>query len=541
MACSLPLGPMVRRCGPVRRGASVVVVGALLGALAGLAASTVVTPPSAAAQTQFTLSGGGFGHGVGMSQYGAKGRADAGQSTADILAAYYPGAALAAVPTAGPRVKLGDAAGTELSVDGGRIYATPDGGATGVIAEPGDRVSVRAFGSAVIYQRVAPTLGPIGLVSGVGVKARVTFDAGRILTVSATGRSYAYGSLRLLPSSGSLGLVLDGMTMQEYLFGLGEMPSSWHLEALKAQAVAGRTFAAHRIANPRSAPDYDMLASTSDQAYIGTTQVGTGQGLRWAQAVVETDQLMLMWGGQPIIAFYSSSNGGHTERNEYVNVATLAYSTAIPDPWDLSSGNPNGTWTRTYSGEELGSWLAAAGRGNVGTATGLSIGGNVGVSGRVDRATVTVSGTLGTITMTGNQFRSAVNARAGSGRTLLSTKFAVGAATPPPVAPPPPPADTTPPNLTIYAANPARFGSTGTFCVILASDEVAISAVQIYLDGADLRSRVGGVGPTFPQVMCITIPQRLRFRGTRVVTMTAAALDAAGNMRFHQQWVALAR
>lgn len=508
--------------------------------VASTALAVAVPAPAAAAESMFGIVGGGWGHGVGMSQYGARGRADAGQTSAQILAAYYPGAAVEGRSLAGPRVKLGETGGTEMWTSGGPIYATVDGQPTAAIANAGERLSVRMFGSAVIYQRVDNGPGPTNVLSASGARVSIAWDGGQTLSLSSTGKAYAYGTLRLLPTASTFEQVLVGISMQQYLYGLGEMPASWNIEALRAQAIAGRSFAAYRLAHPQDA-DFDMLASVSDQAYVGTQQTANSSGANWMAAVDSTDGQVLVSGGVAVQAFYSSSNGGYTERSDYVFSATLPYLVATPDPFDQATGNPNFSWTRTYGGDELAAWLNSAGRGSVGTVTGLSFGGNVGASGRVDRALVTVTGTLRTITMSGNQFRSAVNAGASSARDLLSTKFAPGNAEPAPVAAPAPPADTTAPDLKVLVGSPMRFGSSGNICAFVLSDEVAITAIHIRLKGVDLRSRVGGVGPTFPQFMCINIPPKYRPRSATKVVLTGAALDVAVNMRFVQQTVTIAK
>lgn len=521
--------------------ATVSVVSSL--ALAGLTTmgAFVLAPASvAAAQASFTISGGGWGHGVGLSQYGARGRADAGHTAAQILGAYYPGAAIEGRSVGGPRVKLGDASSSELSAGNGTIYGAADGGPAVVLAFPGQRISLRMFSTSLIVQRVDNGPGPITVLTNSGGRYTVGWEPGHNLSVSATGRSYSFGHLRIIPGAAVYEMVLTGISMQQYLYGLGEMPASWSLEALRAQAIAGRSFAAYRLAHPQDA-DFDMYASVSDQAYVGTTQTSNSSGPNWVAAVDSTDGQVLVSGGVPIQAFYSSSNGGHTERSDYVFVASLPYLVATPDPFDQIASNPNGAWSRTYGGDELAAWLASAGRGNVGTVTGLTFGGNVGASGRLDKATVTVSGTAATITLTGNQFRSAVNAGAPSARDLLSTKFALGAGAGAPAAPPPPPPDTAAPDLKVLVGTPMRFGTSGDICAFVVSDEVAITAIHIRLRGVDLKSRVGGVGPAFPQFMCINIPPRLRPRSATPVVLTGAALDAAVNMRFVQQTVTIAR
>ena len=310
------------------------------------------------------------------------------------------------------------------------------------------------FGSAIIAQRVAPDLGPISVLAPSG-RYYLSWDSGNSLSVSATGKSYAYGRLKLVAGSSSFAIIIEAMSMQQYLYGLGEMPSSWHSEALRSQAIAGRSFAGYRLAHPQSS-EFDMYASVSDQAYVGYNHNSSTTGANWTAAVTPPRTRCSRFRGAVIQAFYSSSNGGHTERSDYVFSATLPYLVATPDPFDQATGNSNFSWSRTYTGDELGTWLKNSGR-NVGVVTALSIGGNVGASGRTDRATVTATGTTGSTTLTGNQFRSAVNAGAASSHGPAehevrgnSRATAAGSAV-----------DATAPDLKMLNANPMRFGFDG--------------------------------------------------------------------------------
>jgi stage II sporulation protein D len=206
--------------------------------------------------------------------------------------------------------------------------------------------------------------------------------------------------------------------MQQYLYGLGEMPASWPIEALKAQATAGRTFAQKRIA-VRGAADFDLYGSVRHQAYTGTKHEVTN----WRQAVDATANQVVTYNGQLIDAVYSASSGGHTENSEYVWVSQVPYLRGVPDPLDTSGGNPNAAWARSFTGTELGSWFG------VGTVTSVQILGPLGVSGRVDRATIRLTGTGGprgtSRDLTGAAFRSTVNSNVATSRQLMSTKFAL--------------------------------------------------------------------------------------------------------------------
>ena len=376
----------------------------------------------AAAATSFDFSGGGFGHGVGMSQWGAKGRADAGQTAPQILAAYYAGTAIESTFPGAVRVKLADAASTTVGQAAGNVSVTPDGaGSPSVTAGPGATIGLRAVGDTLVANNVTPTPGPDVTVTTGGGAAAVAFTQGTPMSVGATGRRYQWGRLVLRASAGRLELVLDQLSMQQYLWGLGEVPGSWPAEALGAQAIAARSYAAYRLAHPASSR-FDLSASL-DEAYVGADiELGSG-GPNWVAAVNATDGQVLTYGGAAIQAFYAASDGGSTEASEYVFVAALPYLRPVDDPWDRAIGNPNFSWHRQYTGTELGSWLTAAGRGDVGEVQGIDLVSGAGASGRLDKAQVRVRGSSGTITLTGAQLRSAINASASSSRDLLSTKF----------------------------------------------------------------------------------------------------------------------
>jgi len=391
----------------------------LAAAVAAVAVTSCVPNPSPEAAS-FTFQGGGYGHGVGMSQFGAKGRADAGQTAGQILAAYYPGARLATVGQPGVRVALGTVA--SLVVSGAELY----GGALGKgnVRLSSGTVTVTADGASQVW--FTPAGGPATRITGPGQAAVIDWVDGLQVSSPTFGHRYRYGRMVVHPSPGKVEVVLDELPMQRYLEGIGEVPSSWHSEALRAQAITARTFAAYRLAHPRSSR-YDLVATTADQNFIGDDKPSGAGGDRWVSAVASTNNQILVSGTQPIQAFYSSSNGGHSERSSYVFVADLPYFAATPDPYDAAGGaNRNHTWTRQFTGEELGRWLRAAGRPEVGAVTGLEVTGGTGASGRVDKATVLVRGSTGAwYTITGNQLRSAINARSGSARQLLSTKFTI--------------------------------------------------------------------------------------------------------------------
>lgn len=374
---------------------------------------------STATGSTFTFTGGGWGHGVGMSQWGAKGFADHGSQHWQILEHYYRGAKVTSASEGDPlRILIAEKAASLTLVTSG--HTTFDG----VTNLPADRT--------VTLTRSGNSIRLTGAVTATVASPLSIRYHGNPLKVSPPGNSFRHGKLLVkVDPAGGLRAIVTELPVNQYLWGLAEMPASWHTEALKAQVVAARTYALKRRAARRAAgSDFDLYATTTDQVYRGTaTEAGGNHYLRWVQAVEDTAGKVVTHGGQLIDAVYFSSSGGHTEHSENVWVAKVDYLRGVPDPFDNGAGNSNGSWTRTYTGDELGSWFG------VGTVTSITISGTIGVSGRVDKATVRLVGTSGTKQVTGASFRSTVNARAGSSRQLMSTKFTVtGSGTP---APPP--------------------------------------------------------------------------------------------------------
>jgi stage II sporulation protein D len=383
-------------------------VALVLAAAAFVLAGCEPTPPP---PTSFTFAGGGWGHGVGMSQYGALGMAQAGRSHAQILSTYYPGTRLVTrAPTDNLRVLVAERRPQLTFITGG----TTTFGAAGTVPA----------GRTVTVTREGSNLRLSGALSAVVATVTVSF-AGNVgalrtgdLRIAETNNTYRYGQVVVRPDpGGGVRAVVTNLTMQQYLYGLAEVPASWHVQALRAQVVAARTFAQkRRDSRVGRGLDYDLLSTVLDQVYAGSTH----QHPRWTDAVTFTNAQFLTYGGTLIDASYHSSNGGHSESSAYVWGGSLPYLTARRDPYDSVAANPNHTWQRTYTAAELGAWLG------VGRATAVTVSGNLGASGRVDRATVRVTGSAGSVTMTGAQFRTAVNAHNPTRATqLLSTKFVV--------------------------------------------------------------------------------------------------------------------
>lgn len=389
----------------------------------------VATAPPAVAQSAptFDFVGGGFGHGVGMSQYGAHGMAAAGYNYQQILTHYYQGTSIDAVAQPGDlRVLLGRTTSTVVTP-----AATPNHGLLAYVNgvhtatfQPDEPVTVWANGSSSFMMQGYTAWPAQGPFTGT---LELRYVQGEPTRVSLTNQRYQWGALRFLNVGGSLNVIVAGLTMEQYLYGLGEMPSSWEPEALKVQAVAGRSYAQEAVERRRADTSriYDLDASTIDQAYIGYEKEVGSTASRWRSAVDATASQVARYGGKTIQAFYSSSSGGHTEDSEIPFSTALPYARGVPDPHDVGVNGDNTlfSWRRSYTQDEMSGAMASLG---VGTVTNLRVTGTVGVSGRIDDASVQVTGTSGTATITGAQFKSRVNSRFSTlSRQFPSTKIEV--------------------------------------------------------------------------------------------------------------------
>ena len=367
-------------------------------------------------QTSFDFEGGGWGHGVGMSQWGAKGRADAGQSAEQILQAYYQSTQLTGRSFGTVRLHLADVDSTTFTTSGAISWQV--NGVVKATSAANVTVAVRAVAGTI---RIQPAGGSESVIASGSEVATVPLTLHEPVRVGATGNRYHYGRLVVrMTATDRLLITIDNIGMQQYLYGISEVPASWPVEALKAQAIAARTYAAMRLAAPQS-DKFDMYSTTQDQHYTGYEKQFSEQATRWVNAVDATDQSIVTYNGAAISAFYFSSSGGATENSEYVFVTALPYTRSQPDPFDNAAGNTNFRWKRTYTGTELGAWLKISRGVDIGDVTKLDFLGPFGASGRIDRSQIRITGTKGSTQITGGQLMGTINANAPSNRQLLSS------------------------------------------------------------------------------------------------------------------------
>jgi SpoIID/LytB domain protein len=383
--------------------------------LATVSASAASKPPAT-----YRFSGGGFGHGIGMSQYGAYGMALKHASAGDILRFYYGGATVGRASMPG-QIRLG------LMQQSGSVILAPKtapGHTAGSIQVSGRNTkggtTTRSFPSGVDY-RTRPLAGGVGVYRDTKLlfgptAARnaliVKYEKGTrpsAVTLSQVGRTLRWGYLEIGVTPGPARLrAVATMPWDRYLAGLGEVPSSWPREALRAQAIAARSYA---LATVRSAGQYRdrtktsgcscaVLSDTRDQNYVGYAKEQGAGARNWIEAVNSTSGIVVSWHGLVVKTFYSSSSGGFTASNSVWGSSPLPYFPAKRDPYDSAGGhNPNFTWTVDRSAATVSKSLAAYG---VGSVTGLKVTAGDS-SGRARK--VLVTGTRKSVTISGDTLR----------------------------------------------------------------------------------------------------------------------------------------
>ena len=393
----------------------------VLSALGPAARIATVSADGVPGLPDLTFYGRGYGHGVGMSQYGARGRALAGQLAPAILAHYYAKTTLGTRSTAKVvRVLLltGYAATSAkpLTIAGRVGPFTIDGIASTFPIDATVTLAPTAVGATTWSLKVVSATGAAlktATVSG-DVYIRPTGSTYLQLLSKATTTNLYRGFLRIHLTKTAA--VVNHVSIERYLRGVVplEMPSSWPVEALKAQAIAARSYALYRV---RAATYlYDLYDDTRSQLYRGRrAETAAGNA-----AVTATAGVVLLSGTALVNALFHSADGGWTENNENVFVSSkgsivagaVSYlrgsSDRAPDGTSYDKASPYATWhTATYTATALSAILATDPRTNVGTLAALDLT-RRGVSGRL--ISVTLVGDLGSKTISGDVFRAVFNA-----------------------------------------------------------------------------------------------------------------------------------
>jgi len=345
--------------------------------------------PAAHAATKLTITGAGFGHGIGMSQYGTYGYSLHLKTYDFILGHYYTGTALGALD-ANPEVKVLLQGSKKSIAFTGALNAGEeklDAAAT---------YSVRRSAAGLVLRdatgkSVATTPGPLRVDAPVNQPLRL-----KGTSVPGVRDGLYRGSL-LISASGSGLVAVNALDLEDYVRGVvsAESPSAWPLEALKAQAVAARTYA---ITSRAGGAVFDQYADTRSQVYRGVA----AETPNTDAAVAATKGQVVTYAGQPVTTYFFSTSGGETEavENSFVGSQPKPWLKAVEDPFD--SVSPKHRWgpfrfTATQVQRKLHRYL-------LGRFKRIKVL-QRGVSPRVVRAQIV--GTRGVTNVTGPQLRSA--------------------------------------------------------------------------------------------------------------------------------------
>lgn len=423
-------------------------------------ASVAAVPSIALADTVFTVTGRGWGHGIGLSQYGAKGYAEQGWTYDKILNWYFKGTSLTGskpMPIvkvdidsgkdarSSWRITAGSASTTLTVVDltdslnsvevtrGTNVWITFDGGDSLVRKDRYDSASGTYVPSTVLKR----------FPSSVIARTTGAYATSKVRVLSKSGPfddSHGIvwrGFMRFVPNT-TTGHAVNYVTMDHYVQGVvpRESPSGWHIEALKAQATAARSYAYGAALNGSV-----LWCTTMSQVYNGAScgdpSHNAHETARTNQAVADTANRVVVYGSSVVQTFFSSSSGGRTANSKDVWFSSRSdddspvYYTSVVD---ADTDSPNYRWTPAdWTGTAIAGKLRGQDDGSNGTdtldyserspATVTAVSLEKGTSGFVRYVTATWSNGA-RHTMKGTTFQSALR--------LKSSAFTVIRKTPPP-------------------------------------------------------------------------------------------------------------
>ncbi len=378
----------------------------------------------------FVIKGSGFGHGWGMSQYGAYGAARRGLSWQQIMRFYYPGTKLTKMPT-GTRIKVwvtADSDGTLRVLPSAGLRVHDGQGGSYAVPSGSSYRSWRISRSGSGYRLVYRTSGGRDVTRSTGLSGSGTWyfstSADMVRVVMPSGSVRRYRGTVALVRRGSSGRTVNNVRLEDYVKGVvaSEMPTSWAAEAVQAQTVAARSYAV-RLRDFTNYSGYDICDTTACQVYGGVNrETDAGNA-----AVAATNGMIVTYKGQVALTQFASSNGGHTAQGDYPYLAPKA------DPYDGVVKSQ--AWTRTISASSIGrAW-------SVGTVQRLQITSRDGAGawgGRV--RTIKIIGSKRTVSVSGSRFQYRFGMR--SSLYMVRGSRTGGSAPPPAPAPVPEPEPT---------------------------------------------------------------------------------------------------
>jgi SpoIID/LytB domain protein len=314
-----------------------------------------ITNASAVVPKTFVFTGSGYGHGVGLSQYGAKGQALEGKSAIEILNYYFPNAQVTPVEdTATISVNIAHQVPALSLVIPATDIATITVDTAVATSLPPDSVLNFAISGKVISGPGGS--GKLWVIKWSNPESIISVNVGKSKFLV----NHGYIQLRAVSAPG-IGFRIEATNLlrlhDEYLYGIAEVPSSWPTAALESQVIASRTYALMRMKSIKKACDCHVYNSKYDQAFVGYSKEGEPRyGQFWkaavdATAVDESHGLAITVDQLPVSVFFSSSTGGMTQRPVDVWGTDIPHLVSVPDPWSIDPAvNRNyASWTKKVS------------------------------------------------------------------------------------------------------------------------------------------------------------------------------------------------
>lgn len=338
------------------------------------------------------LEGAGYGHGRGMSQWGAEDAARQGKTVTDILSFYYPNTKLAEVSSTWDRpvrVRLDGwgTFGTSVGYSGTSEVSLLSADKKKLLTAPaGSKVTVTVGGDGKLIA-AAGTSAPVDVPNG----AYIAASSGRTTVHFSSGKQATFrGTLSTYVSQGKA-VPVNTVVMDDYLKSVvpSEVYTSWMPTTLEAQSIAARTYASSWLRRKASHAHYDVCSTTRCQMYLGVSK----EHSKTSAAVDATSRKILTTYGVPIVAEFSAANGG------WRNKAGVNYYGYGADPFDALA--PRHRWSKTADVTKLSAKWPSIGKPSAINVISRAEGGPKG--GLVKKATI--YGSKGQVTVTGDQLR----------------------------------------------------------------------------------------------------------------------------------------
>jgi stage II sporulation protein D len=289
--------------------------------------------------TVFEFSGSGYGHGVGMSQIGARSRALSGESATAILNYYFKDVVVAPyVDTHTIRVNIATRVKSisfTTHTPNSRLEVFESETSQSTLVAP---IATFVTKKPALFTLVNQSIGLNGVQRGksltvrwVGENSLITMNQGKAAT------KYKYGYITLKVVKGAIEVTNTLALRDEYLWGISEVPSSWPAAMLEAQAIASRSYALSKLGIIRPVCDCQVYSHISDQNFVGFSKESEPRyGHFWKDAVNRTlvdtsTSLVVLSNGKPAQTYYFSSSGGATQTTLDAWGAATSYTQSVPD------------------------------------------------------------------------------------------------------------------------------------------------------------------------------------------------------------------